>query len=115
MPVWRAWYFWGTLQHDGIGVDSAGAKPRAPPSQWRSPPAPYARSAEHRSRPTEAVTTPAAGGWADGRSGSEVADGLVIRYRLHCTTFWVDVRLLEVNGRWIASPIRRMARALGAA
>ena len=30
-------------------------------------------------------------------------DGLVMRYRLHTTAFWVDVRLLEVNGRWIAS------------
>jgi hypothetical protein len=25
------------------------------------------------------------------------------RFRLQCSTFWVDVRLLEVNGRWIAS------------
>ena len=24
-------------------------------------------------------------------------------YRLHCSAFWVDVRVLEVNGRWIAS------------
>ena len=24
-------------------------------------------------------------------------------YRLHCEEFSVDVRLLEVNGRWIAS------------
>jgi hypothetical protein len=23
--------------------------------------------------------------------------------RLTCSAFWVDVRLLEVNGRWIAS------------
>jgi hypothetical protein len=23
--------------------------------------------------------------------------------RLTCTAFWVDVRLLEINGRWIAS------------
>jgi hypothetical protein len=23
--------------------------------------------------------------------------------RLSCSTFWVDVRLREVNGRWIAS------------
>jgi hypothetical protein len=103
VPVWRAWYFWGTLQPDGIGVDSAGAKPRAPPSQWRSPPAPYARCAKPRSRPTEAAMTPAAGDWPDGRSASEAPDGLVIRYRLHCTAFWVDVRLLEINGRWIAS------------
>ena len=25
------------------------------------------------------------------------------RYRLHSGASWVDVRLLEVNGRWIAS------------
>ena len=24
-------------------------------------------------------------------------------YRLHSEAFWVDVRLLELNGRWIAS------------
>lgn len=24
-------------------------------------------------------------------------------YRLHCEEFWVDVGLLKVNGRWIAS------------
>ena len=24
-------------------------------------------------------------------------------YRLQCESFWVDVRLLEMNGRWIAS------------
>ena len=27
----------------------------------------------------------------------------MISLRLRCSTFWVDVRLLEVNGRWIAS------------
>jgi hypothetical protein len=27
----------------------------------------------------------------------------VITLRLNCATFWVDVRLLEINGRWIAS------------
>jgi hypothetical protein len=27
----------------------------------------------------------------------------MIRLRLHCSTFWVDVRLREMNGRWIAS------------
>lgn len=27
----------------------------------------------------------------------------VILLRLHCSTFWVDVRLREINGRWIAS------------
>lgn len=27
----------------------------------------------------------------------------VISLRLYCSTFWVDVRLLEINGRWIAS------------
>lgn len=24
-------------------------------------------------------------------------------YRLQCQAFWVDVRLREINGRWIAS------------
>jgi hypothetical protein len=27
----------------------------------------------------------------------------MIRLRLQCSTFWVDVRLREINGRWIAS------------
>ena len=27
----------------------------------------------------------------------------VIELRLSCSTFWVDVRLREINGRWIAS------------
>lgn len=27
----------------------------------------------------------------------------VMRYRLHSRAFWVDVRMLEVDGRWIAS------------
>lgn len=27
----------------------------------------------------------------------------MITLRLNCSTFWVDVRLLEINGRWIAS------------
>lgn len=27
----------------------------------------------------------------------------MILLRLHGSTFWVDVRLLEINGRWIAS------------
>jgi hypothetical protein len=27
----------------------------------------------------------------------------VILLRLTCSTFWVDVRLREINGRWIAS------------
>jgi hypothetical protein len=35
--------------------------------------------------------------------GPDVSDGLVMHYRLHSTAFWVDVRLLEVHGRWIAS------------
>jgi hypothetical protein len=30
-------------------------------------------------------------------------DGGVRQYRLHRSPFWVDVRLLEINGRWIAS------------
>ena len=29
--------------------------------------------------------------------------GLVMFLRLHSSAFWVDVRMLEVNGRWIAS------------
>lgn len=32
-----------------------------------------------------------------------VQDAAVQQYRLQCRAFWVDVRLLEVNGRWIAS------------
>ena len=35
--------------------------------------------------------------------GGEVQDGEVQQYRLQCSAFWVDVRLLDVNGRWIAS------------
>lgn len=27
----------------------------------------------------------------------------VILLRLNCSSFWVDVRLREINGRWIAS------------
>jgi hypothetical protein len=27
----------------------------------------------------------------------------MIWLRLHCSTFWVDVRLREINGRWISS------------
>jgi hypothetical protein len=27
----------------------------------------------------------------------------MIVLRLHCSAFWVDVRLREINGRWIAS------------
>ena len=46
-----------------------------------------------------------------------VNDGLVMHYRLHSSAFWVDVRLLEINGRWIASadtpdgPSLRLGRA----
>jgi hypothetical protein len=32
-----------------------------------------------------------------------VQDPAVQQYRLKCDAFWVDVRLLGVNGRWIAS------------
>jgi len=32
-----------------------------------------------------------------------VQDGAVQQFRLVCSDFWVDVRLLEVNGRWIGS------------
>ena len=27
----------------------------------------------------------------------------MILLRLSCSSFWVDVRLMEINGRWIAS------------
>ena len=27
----------------------------------------------------------------------------MISLRLSCSTFWVEVRLVEINGRWIAS------------
>ena len=38
------------------------------------------------------------------KCGAGVAqDADVQTFRLRCSAFWVDVRLLEVNGRWIAS------------
>lgn len=37
-------------------------------------------------------------GWDD-----EIRDGGVHEYRLQCSDLWVNVRLLEVDGRWIAS------------
>lgn len=40
-------------------------------------------------------------------------DGGVRVYRLHCSPFWVDVRLLEVNGRWIASADTLAGPSLG--
>ena len=39
--------------------------------------------------------------------------GLVARYRLHSRSFWVDVRMLEVDGRWIASADTRDGPSLG--
>jgi hypothetical protein len=46
-------------------------------------------------------------GWLVGRSGAvqdgPVQDGPVQCFRLRCSAFWVDVRLLEINGRWVAS------------
>ena len=35
-------------------------------------------------------------------SGSAITSAM-IRLRLTCSAFWVDVRLREINGRWIAS------------
>ena len=32
-----------------------------------------------------------------------VQDAVVHQFRLNSGAFWVEVRLLEVNGRWIAS------------
>ena len=39
--------------------------------------------------------------------------GLVTGFRLHSRSFWVDVRMLEVNGRWIASADTRDGPSLG--
>jgi hypothetical protein len=40
-------------------------------------------------------------------------NGGVVRYRLECSAFWVDVRMLEVNGRWIASADTPRGPSLG--
>ena len=37
----------------------------------------------------------------------------VMHYRLHSSAFWVDVRLLEVNGRWIGSADTAHGPSLG--
>ena len=37
----------------------------------------------------------------------------VITLRLTCSTFWVDVRLREINGRWIASADTPAGPSLG--
>jgi hypothetical protein len=37
----------------------------------------------------------------------------MIVMRLTCSTFWVDVRLREINGRWIASADTRDGPSLG--
>ena len=37
----------------------------------------------------------------------------MIVLRLTCSAFWVDVRLREINGRWIASADTRDAPSLG--
>jgi hypothetical protein len=43
-----------------------------------------------------------------------VQDGNVVKcMRLRCSDFWVDVCLLEVNGRWIASAARPEGPTLG--
>jgi hypothetical protein len=36
-----------------------------------------------------------------------------MHYRLHSSIIWVDVRMLEVNGRWIASADTRDGPSLG--
>jgi hypothetical protein len=37
----------------------------------------------------------------------------VIVLRLSCSSFWVDVRLREINGRWIASTDTPVGPSLG--
>ena len=37
----------------------------------------------------------------------------MIQMRLTSSVFWVDVRLLEINGRWIASADTLAGRSLG--
>jgi hypothetical protein len=37
----------------------------------------------------------------------------MIVLRLTCSAFWVDVRLREINGRWIASADTRDGPSLG--
>jgi hypothetical protein len=37
----------------------------------------------------------------------------VIVLRLSCSSFWVDVRLREINGRWIASVDTPVGPSLG--
>ena len=37
----------------------------------------------------------------------------MISLRLNCSTFWVDVRLTEINGRWIASADTPVGPSLG--
>ena len=46
-------------------------------------------------------------------SGPGPHDALVMHYRLHSAAFWVEVRLLKVNGRWIASADTREGPSLG--
>ena len=38
---------------------------------------------------------------------------MVRAYRLECSPIWVDVRLLEVGGRWIASADTAKGPSLG--
>lgn len=40
-------------------------------------------------------------------------DDSVRCYRLRCSAFWVDVRVLEENGRWIASADTSDGTSLG--
>jgi hypothetical protein len=39
------------------------------------------------------------GGW---QGGSAITLSVIV-LRLSCSSFWIDVRLREINGRWIAS------------
>jgi hypothetical protein len=47
--------------------------------------------------------------------GLHATDGAVMHYRLSCRWVWVDVRLLTVGGRWIASADTTDGPSLGCA
>jgi hypothetical protein len=40
---------------------------------------------------------------------------VVVKMRLYCDDFWVDVRLTEFDGRWLASADTRNGPSLGRA
>ena len=40
---------------------------------------------------------------------------VVVKMRLYCDDFWVDVRLTEFDGRWLASADTRHGPSLGRA